>query len=101
MAKIIRQVGVLSVGKVGGIVYGCIGLLAGAIFAMISVLGGFAGLLSDQGQAAGVVGMFFGVGAVIVLPVFYGCLGALMGMFVAAVYNVAARVVGGIEIEID
>jgi hypothetical protein len=92
---------VLSVGKIAAIVYGCIGLLIGAIVAMASVLGCFAGMLSEEGHAAGVIGMFLGVGAVIVLPVFYGCLGALIGMLVAAIYNVAARFVGGIEIEID
>jgi hypothetical protein len=43
MPKVIRQVGVLSVGKIAAIVYGCIGLLIGAIVAMASVLGCFVG----------------------------------------------------------
>jgi hypothetical protein len=45
--------------------------------------------------------MFLGAGAVFILPIFYGVLGALIGMLVAVIYNVAARLVGGIEITID
>jgi hypothetical protein len=101
MPKVIKEIGVLSLGKVAGIIYACIGLIAGAIVALVSVLGGFAGMLGDGGAAAGLVGMFLGVGAVFLLPVFYGVLGALIGMLVGVIYNVAARLVGGIEITID
>jgi hypothetical protein len=101
MANVIREIGVLSLGKVAGIVYACIGLLAGIIIALISVVGGFAGLADEGGAAAGFVAMFLGAGAVFVLPIFYGILGSLVGMLVAAIYNVAAKLVGGIEITID
>src|SRR5436190_651989 len=101
MAKVLRSVGVVSVGKIAGIVYACLGFIIGSIVAMVSVLGGFAGMLGGGDRAAGALGMFLGVGAVIILPIFYGCLGALMGMLMSAIYNVAARFVGGIEIEID
>jgi hypothetical protein len=101
MPKVIREIGIVSFGKVAGIVYACIGLIIGAIFALISVLGGFAGLLQQGGAAAGFAAMFLGAGAVFVLPIFYGVLGAIVGMLVAAIYNVAARLVGGIEITID
>jgi hypothetical protein len=101
MPKVIREIGVLSLGKVAGIIYACIGLIAGVIVALVSVLGGFAGLLGEGRTAAGFIGMFLGAGAVFILPVFYGVLGALIGMLVAVIYNVAARLVGGIEITID
>ena len=99
--KVIRRVRVLSVARVLAIIYGCIGFLVGAFVAIISVLGGFAGLLSEQGHAAGVAGMFFGVGAVILFPVLYACLGLILGSIVATIYNAAAKAFGGIEIEID
>ena len=101
MPKVIREVGVLSVGKVAGIVYASIGLIVVVLVALVSVLGGFAGLLNEGGAAQGFVALFLGVGAVFVLPIFYGLLGSLVGMFVAVIYNVAARVVGGIEVTID
>jgi len=101
MRQVIREFGVVSVGKVLGITYACMGLLIGAIFALVSVLGGFAGMLNEGGAAAGFAGMFIGAGAVFVLPIFYGLLGGLMGMLGALIYNVAARVVGGIEVTFD
>ncbi len=101
MPKVIREIGVLSLGKVAGIIYACFGLIAGVIVALVSVLGGFAGLAGEGGAGAGFIGMFLGAGAVFILPVFYGVLGALIGMLVAVIYNVAARLVGGIEITID
>jgi len=101
MPQVIREVGVVSVGKMMGVTYACMGLIIGAILALVSVLGGFAGLANDGGAAAGFAAMFVGAGAVFVLPIFYGVLGALMGMLSAFIYNVAARVVGGIEITIE
>lgn len=101
MPKVIREIGVLSLGKVAGIIYACIGLLVGVVVAMVSVLGGFAGLAHEGGAAAGFVALFLGAGAVFVLPIFYGILGSLVGMLVAVIYNVAARLVGGVEITID
>ena len=101
MRQVIREFGVVSVGKIMGITYACLGLIIGAVFALISVLGGFAGMANDGGSAAGFAAMFIGAGAVFVLPIFYGVLGALMGMLSALIYNVAARVVGGIEITFE
>ena len=101
MPQVIREVGVVSVGKTFGIIYAGLGLLIGAIVAVISVFGGFAGMANHGGAAAGIAAIFVGAGAVFVLPIFYGVLGGLMGMFVALIYNVAARTVGGIEITID
>jgi hypothetical protein len=101
MSKVIREIGVLSLGKVAGIVYACIGLIVGMVVALVSVLGGFAGLAGNGGTAAGFLAMFLGVGAVFILPIFYGVLGSLVGMLVGVIYNVAARLVGGIEITID
>ena len=99
--KVIRRVGILSVARTLAIIYGCLGFIVGAFVAMISVLGGFAGLLSEQGRAAGVAGMFFGVGAVILFPILYACLGLIVGSIVATIYNAAAKAFGGVEIDID
>jgi hypothetical protein len=101
MPKVVREIGVLSLGKVGGIIYACVGLLVGLIVAFVSILGGFAGLAHEGGAGAGIAGMFLGVGAIVALPILYGVLGSLVLMLVGAVYNVAARLVGGLEIEID
>jgi hypothetical protein len=43
----------------------------------------------------------FGVGAVILLPLFYGLMGFLMGMLTAALYNLIAGWLGGVELEVQ
>ena len=40
------------------------------------------------------------MGALVAAPVFYGLLGFLGGLFTAAVYNVAAGAIGGVELEV-
>jgi hypothetical protein len=40
-----------------------------------------------------------GIGAIIVFPILYGLLGFLFGLLSAAIYNLAARIIGGVTIE--
>lgn len=55
--------------------------------------------LADDPQT-GALGILFGVGAIIILPIVYGLLGFVGGAIVAWIYNIAARLIGGIELEI-
>jgi hypothetical protein len=41
------------------------------------------------------------VGAVIFLPIFYGIIGFVGGLISALLYNLIARLVGGIELEVE
>lgn len=97
---VIRKIGVLSVAKVFGLVYAGIGLLLGAIVSVFSSIGSLLGTLG-QGNGNALWGLLFGVGAIIFLPIFYGVLGFLVTALSAAIYNLAAGLVGGIEIEIS
>jgi len=101
MRKVIRGIGVLSAGKIGGILYAGVGLVVGALVALISLVGGFAGMATDAGGASGVVGMVMGVGAIVVFPVFYGVIGFLGMALSALLFNLGARVTGGLEIDAD
>lgn len=96
---VIRRVGVFSAAKIAGALYGLIGLLFGALFSLISVVGGAAAM--SQGGEDGAIGMFLGVGAVIMFPIFYGVIGAIFAAISAAFYNLIAGFVGGLEIEIE
>lgn len=94
---IIRSVGVLSVGKVMGIIYAILGLIIGGIFALFSLaIGAAAG---PRGQPAG-FGMMFGVFAIVLWPVFYGVAGFIGGLILGGLYNLVAGMAGGIEIEL-
>ena len=95
---IVKSLGVLSVGKIMGAMYAIIGLIAGAFFSLLSVLGAAAGAQGGAGAEA-MLPMVFGFAAVILLPIFYGIMGFIGGIIGAFVYNILASMVGGIEIE--
>jgi hypothetical protein len=93
---IIKRVGVLSMGKVMGCVYAAIGLIAfGLVFLFMSLA---AAVGPGRNQAVAQMG---GVWAIIFAPVLYGVLGFLGGVLMAAIYNIAASLIGGIEIELS
>jgi hypothetical protein len=93
----LKHIGPGSAFKVGGMVYGLMGLLFGILFALISMVGG--SLMPPQ--EAGVFRMFFGVGAIVFLPIFYGVIGGVFGALGAVIYNLVAGWVGGLEVDIS
>ena len=89
---VIKRVGVLQLAKILGVLY----LLLTAIFCLpagvfMMLIGGFQG--QEQGFIGG-IGMFL-------LPVLYGVGGFIGGAITAALYNVVASLVGGIELELQ
>ncbi len=42
-----------------------------------------------------------GVAAIIILPIVYGCIGFVMTLIMAALYNLVAGWVGGMEIQAE
>lgn len=94
---IVKRIGPLSLAKISGMLYGLMGLIIGAFISLFSVVGGaFA-----PGKDAGVVGMLFGAAAIVILPIFYGLLGFVMSLIGAALYNLVAGWVGGVELDVQ
>jgi len=94
----ITRVGPLSAAKVAGLLYVVIGLIAGALVSLFSMAGAAIGAGSGNGDGA-MFGALFGVGAIILLPIFYGFFGFVGTLLMAALFNVAAGMVGGIEVD--
>ena len=92
----ITRIAPLSVAKVAFVLYGMIGLIIGVIIALASLLGATLGMAG--GDKSAVFSAVFGVGAVIIMPLFYGGFGALGALISAAIYNLVAGFVGGIEL---
>jgi len=96
----LKHVGVLSVAKMSGAVYLVLGLLGGILVAGMSFLGAFAAA-GAGGNEATFLGAVLGVGAIVFLPVMYGAMGFVTGALMAALYNLAAKALGGIELVIE
>lgn len=94
---IIRRIGVLSAAKMGGVLGVAIGLLAGLMMFLASSMGGLASAMHDQPGGGWMAGM--GLMAIIIMPVIYGIFMFICAAIQAAIYNFAARFVGGVEIE--
>jgi hypothetical protein len=101
---VIRKIGVLSLGKLMGVMYAGIGLLFGVLYALFAVVGGGAMMaMGGDGESALGGGMMMGIGlaAVVVAPIFYGILGFIGGVISAFFFNLAAKYAGGLEIEVQ
>jgi hypothetical protein len=90
---IVKSVGVMSVAKIMGLLYACLGLLVIPFVLLGALLGAFAG--QNSSSFAGIVG----VGLAILAPFLYGALGFIFGALGALLYNLIARWVGGFELE--
>ena len=102
---VVRRIGVWSAARRYGGLSATMGFLFGAVLALVALAGGLAGAADSSGPAAGLasgaMGAMFGVGAIIVLPIFYGVLGVGVGALTAALYNLFAGMFGGIEVDIQ
>jgi len=100
----IKSVGVMSVAKVMGLIYGALGLLIVPIFLVVGLASSMA---MKQAQAAtgsnipAAIGPVFAIFMVIAAPIFYGLTGFIMGAINALIYNLIAGWVGGIEMELE
>lgn len=94
---VVKRIGPGSAFKVGLVVYAFLGLIVGALVSLIALVGAS---FAREAQIP-FAGVLFGVGAVIVFPILYGILGGVMAAIGALIYNLAARVVGGLEIDIN
>ena len=94
---IINRVGPLSCARLTGLLYAVIGLLIGGVFSLVAIAGGLA---SDSPELAG-LGPVIGVAAVIVFPILYGGLGFLATLVAVWLYNLAASIVGGVELDVQ
>ena len=94
---VIKRVVPMSVAKVAAVLYAILGIIFGGIISVISLAGS---ALTPDGDDAGMMGMLFGAAAVVILPIFYACLGFVMSLLMAALYNLVAGWVGGVEVDV-
>lgn len=97
--KKVTKVDVLSVAYISALTGVFSGLLMGAVVTAGSLfLGGMLESLDGDGLAGG---MLVSAAAVIVLPILYGIAGFIGGLISAVLYNLAAKVSGGIKLNLE
>ena len=87
----LKNIDAMSFAKVMTIISAILGLVVGIIFAIISFGFSYMGM------------MYGGYGAlsIVVFPILYAILGFLFGLVSALLYNIVAKWVGGVKIEVD
>jgi hypothetical protein len=83
--------------KIMGVIYSMIGLIVGTAFSLIAVTGEAVG--SPVGGASGLTETMMGIGAIILFPIVCGVSGFILGLLSGAIYNLAARIIGGVSVE--
>ena len=102
MKRKIKRIEPLQAGKMLGALYACMGLIFLPFFALAALAGAFA---QPAQQTAGApppalfAGIMFGFG--IFMPIIYGVMGFVGGIIMAALYNLFARWIGGIEVDVE
>lgn len=94
--RYLTKIGVFSLGKIFGAIYAILGLIFGAMMTLMSL-----GMGSAMGNEGALVGLLFGVGAIITVPIFYGIMGFVGGIITALIFNVVTGFIGGLEIEVE
>lgn len=93
----IRKIDPLSAGKLLGCFYALIGLVFGGFLTIVAIVG----VAADGGQNAAIGGLVTGIGAILIMPLFYGVAGFVGGLIGAFLYNIVASIAGGISLEIE
>jgi hypothetical protein len=98
----VKRIGPGSAFRIGVVTYAIMGLLLGIFVAFISMA---AGTLGSLGQSAApgakLFGFGMGFGAIIFFPICYGIIGGIFAAIGAVIYNLVARWVGGLEVDIS
>src|SRR5579863_1273070 len=92
---IVKSVGVMSVAKITGLLYGCMGLIFAPFLIALSLLGFLTGQVNTPFSG------FFGFVFAVLLPVLYGAMGFITGAIGALLYNLVAKWAGGFELELE
>lgn len=91
----LKSIGVLSVAKIMGAMYTLLGLILMPFVLIMGMIGAMAG---SHENPLGAIG---GVVLAVCLPIIYGVMGFVVGAISSLLYNLMARWLGGIEIEVQ
>jgi hypothetical protein len=99
MMRRIKRFEPLSVMKISAICHAVLGLIEGAFFSVFfyTLVPG----MPNMERLPHGFALFFSGFAIVLFPILFAVMGAIVGGLGAAIYNVSARFVGGIEVEVE
>ncbi len=96
---VLKSIGVMSAAKIVAVMYAVMGLIGGLMFAAIF---SFVPMAMDGPDAPpSWLAPMFGVGSIVMMPIFYGVIGFCIGAIGAVIYNALAGMIGGIELRLE
>jgi hypothetical protein len=98
---VVKRVGPLSVAKNAAVLYAILGLFVGGMFSLAAAAGAFAGSDGDGSGGAAAIAGLVGMGAIVIAPIVYACIGFVGALIACTLYNVIASMVGGIQIDVE
>lgn len=99
----IKKIDILSAAKMYAVMGAIIGLIIGVIYGLFTILFGamMMGFGQKEGLAAGGGSILIGIVMMIAIPIMYAIAGFIGGVIGALIYNIFAKMVGGIEMEVE
>ena len=96
MTKRLKRIAPLQLGKMSAVIYALGSLIVVPFILLFTAL---ASVIQPAPIAVpGIAAL--GLGAIIIFPIIYGILGFIVGAFGALIYNLVAKWIGGIEVEV-
>ena len=96
---VLKSVGVLSAAKIVGLMYAILGLIMGLLFAAVFSMIPMHDAANPDFPTW--LAPMFGTGAMLIMLIFYGCMGFVGGAIAALIYNTLERMMGGIELKLE
>jgi hypothetical protein len=99
MKKTLKSIEPVQLGKIAGALYGLMGLIFVPFLILFAVIGSFAPKSANGPSGAVVAVICFAMA--IFMPIVYAVMGFLFGIISAWLYNLIARWIGGIQVEVE
>ena len=101
-SAVVSKIDLWSLFKIAFVLYATLGFVAGLFYgAIIAFIGSFGAMWGEDMHGLGRITGALGIVAVPVLALVYGILGSIVVTIGGALYNVAARFVGGLRITVE
>jgi hypothetical protein len=99
MKRTLKSIEPVQFGKVAAAIYGVMSLIFVPFFALFPIIASFAPKTADSPPLLFLAGI--GIAMAIGMPILYAVMGFIFGVIGAWLYNVIAKWLGGIQVEVE